>query len=68
MGADFVAKLMIGIVAKFMTDVFLSKILIYAHNAWAQDTENKLDDKVVKAMADALGVSVEEMPTSAAGK
>lgn len=62
MGGDFVAKMLIGMIAKFLTETFLAKILIYSLQAWSKDTENKLDDKVVSAMADALGVPVDAMP------
>lgn len=47
--------------AKFMTETFLAKVLIACLGAWAKGTENKLDDKVVAAMADALGMPVEKL-------
>lgn len=60
--ADLGAKLLVALVAKLMTETFLARVLIACLHAWAKDTENKLDDKVVSAMADALGVPVEAMP------
>lgn len=59
---EIAAKLLVAIVAKLMTDTFLSRVLIACLDAWAKKTDNKLDDKVVAAMADALGVPVEKMP------
>jgi hypothetical protein len=45
-----------------MTETFLARALIAMLETWSKTTENKLDDKVVKAMADALGVPVDQMP------
>lgn len=56
------AKLLVSILAKLLTDTFLSRVLVYALYAWAKQTDNKLDDQVVKAIADALGVPVESLP------
>lgn len=62
MGADLIAKIGIAIIAKLMTETFLARVLIACLSAWSKDTENKLDDKVVAAMAEALGVPVDAMP------
>lgn len=60
--SDMALKLLLALLTKIMTETFLAKILIAVLNSWAKTTANKLDDKVVAAMADALGVPVEEMP------
>jgi hypothetical protein len=59
---DLALKLALGLIAKLMTETFLARALIAMLETWSKTTENKLDDKVVKAMADALGVPVEQMP------
>ena len=58
---DLLAKLAVALVAKLITETFLSRIIIYSLEAWAKTSENKLDDKVVAAMADALGVPLEQV-------
>lgn len=59
---ELAAKLLVGLVVKLMSETFLSRVLIHCLKAWADTTDNKLDDKVVLAMAEALGVPVEAMP------
>lgn len=53
------ARIAIGMVVKLITEKFLSKLVIEALKAWSKQTENKYDDKVVDAMAEALGVERE---------
>jgi len=55
-------KIAIAMVTKLMTETLLARVLIAMLEAWAKTSENKLDDKVVQAMADALGVPVDFMP------
>ena len=47
-----------GLVSKLMTEAFVSKALVYALSSVSQSTENKLDDKMVAAVADALNVKL----------
>jgi preprotein translocase subunit SecF len=61
MSADFLAKMAIGLLVKLMSETFLAKVLIYTLSHWAKSSENSLDDKVVIAMADALGVAVDDL-------
>jgi len=61
MSADFLAKMAIGLLVKLMSETFLAKVLIYTLAHWAKSSENSLDDKVVIAMADALGVAVDDL-------
>lgn len=57
--AAMIAKLGMGILMKLITESFASKILVYGLNQIAKSTNNKLDDQMTKAVADALGVAVE---------
>jgi hypothetical protein len=57
--AAMIAKLGMGILMKLVTEAFASKILVYGLNQIAKSTNNKLDDQMTKAVADALGVAVE---------
>lgn len=59
--ADLGAKLLVALVVKLMTETFLAKVLIACLHAWAKTTDNQLDDRVVAAMAEALGVPVEAL-------
>lgn len=68
---DLLAKIGVSMLAKFLTEAFFSKVLIYSLAAWSKKSENDWDDKVVKAMADALGVPLEQLkhaPTSGASQ
>lgn len=59
--AEMLAKIGVSLLAKLVTETFLARSLVYTLDAWAKHSENKLDDKVVAAMADALGVPVEKL-------
>jgi len=56
-----IAKVGIALLAKLITESFLSKLLIETLRAWAKTSENSWDDKVVEAMADALGVEKQKL-------
>lgn len=56
---EILAKIAIAIATRLLTEKFLSKLLIQALRAWARQTANSYDDKVVEAMAEALDVPVE---------
>jgi hypothetical protein len=45
---------------KLVTETFASKVIVYTVNEVSKKTTNKLDDKIVGAVAEALGVSVSE--------
>ena len=59
--ADIAAKMLVALIAKLMTESFLAKVLIACLDSWSKSTENTLDDRVVKAMADALDVPVQNL-------
>lgn len=61
MGADFWIKLALGLALKVLNETFISKVAIHALSAWAKTTDNQLDDKVVLAMAEALGVEADDL-------
>lgn len=58
MGAfgSLAAKLAIGIVARLMTEKFLSKLLVEALRAWSRQTPNQFDDRVAEAAAEAFDI------------
>lgn len=41
---------------KLLTETLLAKVVVYVLDELAKSTTNKLDDKVVEAVAEALGV------------
>jgi 2-hydroxychromene-2-carboxylate isomerase len=55
------AKAAVGIITRLITEAFLAKLTIQMLRAWARGTANIHDDKVVEAMADALGVEPEAL-------
>jgi hypothetical protein len=52
---NLVAKILVGMLKKFVTEKFLSRIVILAIGTLAKSTENTVDDAVCKAVGDALG-------------
>lgn len=57
--ADYVAKLAISLLQKLVTEQFLSRVLYYIVRAWANQTDNLIDDKVADAIAEAYGLEKE---------
>lgn len=57
--ADYVAKLAISLLQKLVTEQFLSRVLYYIVRAWANQTDNLIDDKVADAIAEAYGLDKE---------
>jgi hypothetical protein len=53
---SLLAKVAVSLGAKLITETFLSKLLIEGLRAWSAQTENSHDDRVVEAIAQALGV------------
>ena len=53
------AKLAMNVLMRLLSEAFISKMLVHGLRAVAENTENKIDDRVVKDIADALGVSSE---------
>lgn len=51
-------SIMWGLLGKLATEAFAGKMLVYGLSAISEKTTNKVDDVMVKAVADALGVSV----------
>ena len=45
-----------ALLSKLLTEAFVSKTVVYGLSSIAKNTTNQLDDKMVKAVADALGV------------
>lgn len=59
--SQMLAKIGISLLCKLITETFLAKITIEVLNSWAKTTENKLDDKVVAAAAEAFDVPIEKL-------
>ena len=54
--SSLIAKVAIGLISRLITERFLAKLVIEALRAWAKTTSNVHDDRVVEAMAEALGI------------
>lgn len=57
--SQLLAKVAVGMLARLVTERFLGKVVVEGCRALAARTENKFDDKIVEAMAEALGVQPE---------
>jgi hypothetical protein len=53
------AKIIAELGLKIMTSKVCSEVLIYTLNYFAKKSEVKIDDQIVKTVADALGVKVD---------
>ena len=53
------AKIIAELGLKLLTSSVVSQVLIYTMNELAIKTDGKLDDKIVKTVADALGVKID---------
>lgn len=51
-----IASALVSMLTKLITERFLAKLVIEGLRAWAKTTNTSHDDKVVEAMAEALGV------------
>lgn len=51
-----IAKIIAELGLKILTTKVVSEVLVYTANYFAKQSENKLDDSIVKSLADALGV------------
>ena len=50
------AQIALKILMKLATEAFIAKMVVHGLRALSRSTENDIDDKVVKDVADALGV------------
>jgi predicted KAP-like P-loop ATPase len=50
------AQIAIKLLLKLATETFISKMVVHGLRALSKSTENDIDDKVVKDVAQALGV------------
>lgn len=53
------AKIIAELGLKILTSKVVSEVCIYTLNYLSKKTEGKLDDQIVKSIADALGVKVD---------
>jgi len=53
------AKIVAELGLKILTTKVCSEVLIYTLNYFAKKSEVKIDDQIVKTIADALGVKVD---------
>lgn len=54
---DILAKIMVALTMRLLTDKFLSAMIVHSLHALAEKTENQLDNKLVNDLAAALNVS-----------
>jgi len=54
--SQLIIKAAWGLFSKLLTEAFLGRALVYSLDAMASKTTNNLDNKIVDAVADALGV------------
>lgn len=59
--ANLLAKIAVGLVTRLITETFLARLLIEGLRAWAKQTVNKFDDRVVEEAARAFGVPAENI-------
>lgn len=58
---EMLAKVAISLIAKMITEKFFAKVVVASLDTWSQQTENAWDDKVVKAVAEAFDVPIENL-------
>lgn len=58
---EIFARIAVSLVMKLITETFLSKLIIQGLRAWSEQTANVYDDRVVDAMAQALGVDPDDL-------
>ena len=54
-----IAKVFIAMAAKLLTENFFAKVIVFSLNQVSESTSNKLDDKICKAVAEALNVKLD---------
>lgn len=54
--SQLIIKAAWGLLSKLLTEAFLGRAIVYSLDAMASKTTNTLDNKIVDAVADALGV------------
>ena len=54
--SDLIIKAAWGLISKLLTEAFIGRALVYSLSSVAKSTTNKLDDQIVGAVAEALGV------------
>lgn len=56
MFSQLAIKIAIGIATRMFTETFVARMLVHGLQGAAAKTTNKVDDKMVQDVADALGV------------
>lgn len=56
MFSQLAIKIAIGIATRMFTETFVARMMVHALQGAAAKTTNKVDDKMVQDVADALGV------------
>ncbi len=59
---SFLVPIFVSILESLLTKKMFSILLIEFAKCWADSTPNQYDDKVVAAMAEALGIDVNAVP------
>ena len=60
MGAGLLVKLASNLLIRLATEAFAAKVIVYTLSEVSKKTTNQLDDKLVSAISEALGVSTKE--------
>lgn len=55
-GGNEMAQIALKLLMKLATEAFIAKMVVHGLKALSRSTENDIDDKVVKDIADALGI------------
>lgn len=56
MFSQLALKIAIGIGTRMLTETFVARMLVHGLQGFVAKTDNKVDDKMVQDVADALGV------------
>lgn len=54
--SELIIKAAWGLMSKLLTEAFIGRALVYSLSSLAKSTENQLDDQIVGAVADAIGI------------
>lgn len=56
---SILAKLVMGVGMKLLTETVFARLVVYSLQEVSKKTDNTLDDKIVKTVADALAVKLD---------
>lgn len=59
--SEILVKALLSMLSKLVTEEFLARIFMIVFDTLARKSESQLDDKIVAAIADALGVPTDSL-------